>query len=240
MRQRRYAPSKRKFPVLIGLLILILAFLALAMSQGWFVPEQGALPPEDSGLFQEETPPIPEGIPESETLDEDELPHDKLFITVERQKYEDGDLKLVIPKLEIDDPIWDGTTEADLAKGACLFEYAQLPDEGNRNVSLAAHRNGRRGGVVTDDGLFYYIHELTEGDLLYLHDQEKIYVYRYLDTKVVEADDWGPIYSQGFSVLTLTSCEPIGISTHRMIVRADLQEILDYDPGYVYEASEQR
>lgn len=240
MRQRRYAPSKRKFPVWIGLLILILAFLTLAMSQGWLGADQGAVPPEEPGLFQEEAPPIPDGTPESETLEEDELPHDKLFITVERQKYEDGDLQLVIPKLEIDDPVWDGTTEADLAKGACLFEYAQLPGEGNRNVSLAAHRNGRRGGVVTDDGLFYYIHELTEGDLLYLHDQEKIYVYRYLDTKVVEADDWGPIYSQGFSVLTLTSCEPIGISTHRMIVRADLQEIFEYDPGYVYDASEQR
>lgn len=240
MRQRRYHSPKKNYPFLIGFLILVLGLFAWGLTQGWFAPSEASVTPEEPALFQEEVAPVPEGTPEAELLEEDGLPHDKLFITVERQKYEDGDLQLVIPKLEIDDPIWDGTTDADLAKGACLFDYAQLPGEGNRNVSLAAHRNGRRGGIVTDDGLFYYIHELAEGDLLYLHDKEKIYVYRYLDTKVVEADDWGPIYSQGFSVLTLTSCEPIGISTHRMIVRADLQEIVDYDPNYVYDASKQR
>lgn len=196
--------------------------------------------PEDPGPaaepVDEDATPALEDPPE---VEDDGLPHDKLFITVERQNYQDEDLTLIIPKLDRVLPIYAGVTKADLKKGVGLYDYAQLPGEGNRNVSVAGHRNTIRNGKISDAAPFYYIDTLGDGDYLYLRDDEHIYRYTYNDTEVVEADDWGPIYSQGYSCLTITSCEPIGISDHRIVVRGRLDEIFPFSDDFVYYPSQQ-
>lgn len=169
-----------------------------------------------------------------EEIEDDGLPHDRLFITVERQRYEDGDLTLIIPKLQKNLYIYNGVTDDVLKKGAGLYDYSQLPGKGNRNVSIAGHRNTVIGGVISDAAPFYYVDQLKEGDYLYLTDAGNIYRYLYEDTKVVEPDNWGPIYSQGFSCLTITTCEPIGPGTHRMIVRGRLDEIFPFTDDFEY------
>lgn len=177
--------------------------------------------------------------PTEKPLEDDGLPHDKLFITVERQKYEDGDLQLIIPRLEVDVPVLNGTDKETLGRGVGLYEYAQLPGEGNRNVSIAGHRNGIRNGKITDNMPFYYLDTLGEKDYLYIRDSVSIYRYLFEESEVVEEDDWGPIYSQGFSCLTLTTCTPIGVSDHRLIVVGRLDEIFPVSSDFEYLASEQ-
>lgn len=163
----------------------------------------------------------------------DDLPYDKLFITEERQNYKSGDLTLIIPKLSLIEEVENGTSTKALAKGPGLYDYAQLPGEGDRNVSIAAHRNHSNNGVISE-WFFYYIDTLCEGDYIYLTDQKKIYRYRYDQTTIVEETDWSPIYSQGVSCVTLTSCEPIGVADHRIVVRGILDAIVDYDKNYTY------
>lgn len=166
----------------------------------------------------------------------EDLPYDKLFITKERRNYKTGDLTLIIPKLSLVEPVQNGTSKEALSLGPGLYDYAQLPGEGDRNVSIAAHRNHSRNGVISE-WFFYYIDTLEDGDYMYLTDTRFIYRYRYDQTTIVEEDDWSPIYSQGFSCITLTSCEPIGVADHRIIVRGILDEITPYTSSYVYEAS---
>ncbi len=181
-------------------------------------------------------PPPQQGVEVEEDVTKD-LPHDKLFITVERQKYKSGELTLIIPKLSKELPIYDGVGLDVLAKGVGLYDYAQLPGIGNRNVSIAGHRNGRVNGKVTDKAPFYYVDTLAEGDYMYLRDDKTIYRYLFEEQKIVEEDDWGPIYSKGFSCLTLTTCHPIGISTERMIVTGRLDEKFPYDKDFDYKVS---
>ena len=130
--------------------------------------------------------------------------------------------------------MYNGTTAEVLKKGVGLYDYAQLPGRGNRNVSIAGHRNNRVNGRVTDDAPFYYVDTIGPGDFLYLYDDENIYRYVHEETYVVEETDWGPIYSQGFSCLTITSCEPIGVNTHRIIVVGRLDEIFERDGDFIY------
>lgn len=175
----------------------------------------------------------------SATLDlysrQDNLPYDKLFTTKERKNYKTGDLTLVIPKLSLKEPVQKGTDPSSLNLGPGLYDYAQLPGEGDRNVSIAAHRNKSKNGIISE-WFFYYIDTLKEGDYIYLYDNMHIYRYLYDQTTIVEENDWSPIYSQGVSCITLTSCEPIGVADHRIIVRGILDDITPYEKDYVYYA----
>lgn len=218
--------NKRK----IAGIVLIAAALLLACAALWLwrtpIPVEE---PEESISIAPTPEPSEDPVPS-----EEDLPYDKLFITVERQNYADGDLRLVIPKLDRDLVVYNGTDKATLKKGVGLYDYAQLPGQGNRNVSIAGHRNTIIKGKISDQAPFYYIDTLEEGDYLYLVDAQHIYRYLWDSCTIVEADDWGPIYSQGFSCVTLTSCHPIGISDHRIIVVGRLDEIFDFDAEFIY------
>jgi LPXTG-site transpeptidase (sortase) family protein len=179
--------------------------------------------------------PIPwpdDGLPDPA----DALPTDKLFVTAERRAYRDKDLRLVIPVIDIDEPVYDGTDKATLNKGACLYEVSQLPGKGNRNVSIAGHRNGVKNGKITEI-MFYHLDEVGEGDYLYLCDDEKVFRYLYEYSIVVAEDDWSEIYSKGYSSLTLTTCTPIGVADHRLIVSAALDGIFYKTENFDFTAN---
>ncbi|MDR1574016.1 MAG: sortase [Clostridiales Family XIII bacterium] len=166
----------------------------------------------------------------------DELPTDKLLITAERRAYRDKELRLVIPALDIDEPVYDGTDTATLNKGACLYEVSQLPGKGNRNVSIAGHRNGVSKGKITEI-MFYHLDKVGEGDYFYLSDDEKVFRYLYEYTVTVEESDWSEIYSKGYSSLTLTTCTPIGVADRRLIVCASLDGIFRKAENFDFTAN---
>jgi LPXTG-site transpeptidase (sortase) family protein len=179
--------------------------------------------------------PIPwpdDGLPDPA----DDLPTDKLLITAERRAYRDKTLNLAIPVLDLDEPVYDGTDKATLNKGACLYEVSQLPGKGNRNVSIAGHRNGVKNGKITEI-MFYHLDEVGEGDYLYLYDDEKVFRYLYKYTVTVDEDDWSEIYSKGYSSLTLTTCTPIGVADHRLIVCAALDGIFRRTEDFDFTAN---
>ncbi|MEG1501409.1 MAG: class E sortase [Clostridiales bacterium] len=194
---------KKRLLLLLTGFLLIIFIIVLIMFLG--IEKE---PPETN---------IPPSIPQKETVKSEELPYDKLFISPQRQKYKDKSLILKIPKLNIDSPIVNGTTLDDLKRGPGLYEYAQLPTEKIANTSIAGHRD-------IHGSIFYHLNELKDGDFCYLIYQDQVYRYQYQDTNIVEQDDWSPIYNQGFSCLTLTTCEPIGVSDHRLIVICSLSE----------------
>ena len=146
-------------------------------------------------------------------------PTDRLFITESREAYVDSTLRLVVPRMGVDCMIVDGVDYETLKRGPGLYDYAQLPGYGNPNVSIAGHRD-------IHGSPFYYIDKLTDGDYLYLVWQEKVYIYTYQQTKIVKANDWSPIYSGEESLLTLTSCDPIGTSWNRIIVTGVLTDVV--------------
>ncbi|MDR0469301.1 MAG: class E sortase, partial [Peptococcaceae bacterium] len=207
-------------------------------------PEHVATTPVPEEPYNDEPIPvvfIPDSEVETEAESEEDpsssLPVGKLVITNERKQYEDQTLTLAIPALDLTCPVYDGTsTEVLNQMGAGLYEYAQLPGRGNRNTSMAGHRNTSRFGIITDNAPFYYIDLLKEGDFLYLYDDESIFRYAWEFCEIVEQDDWDVIRTAGYPCLTITSCHPIGISDHRIIVRGRLDDIFPYQADYVFLA----
>ena len=203
-------------------------------------PTVSATPTPEPTPTETETPtPTPTPLTYKEVLEEPEdgLPTDKVFVTDTRKSYRSGDLRLIIPKLEVDEYILNGVDEQTLLQGEGLYDYAQLPGEGRSNTSIAGHRNWIRGGKITLDQPFSFLDTLTEGDYLYLVYGENIYQYLFEYQEVVEPDDWGPIYKTDHSCVTLTTCTPVGVSDHRLIVRGALVDIFPLTDDYAYPAN---
>lgn len=222
--------------LLLGALALLIAFLPAFLSE--IGPSPSPVPSETvtpSSLPSEAVSPSPAASSEPEEVDG--LPVGKLVVTEEREAYVDDSLTLYIPALNVKRSVHNGTDDDTLDRGVGLYEYAQLPGEGNRNVSMAGHRNGLSNGKITDRAPFYYIDTLGEGDYLYLYDSDSIYRYLFEYTEIVEADDWDPIRTTGYSCMTITSCHPIGVSDHRIVVRARLDEIISYDSSYAFPSN---
>lgn len=161
-------------------------------------------------------------------------PEDSLFVEKERSDYRSGQLHLIIPRMDVDDDVMDGTDMAALKHGPGLYTVAQMPGrDRDANTSIAGHR----AGYGRYGNLFKEIHTVKEGDLLYLRDEEWIYVYLYHDTKVTTPDDISVLYVKGFPCLTLTSCHPLGKNTERIVLTAELAAIYPYDENYDYKTS---
>jgi len=139
-----------------------------------------------------------------------------LVVSRERSEYQDGDILLILPALEFSKGVSDGTARDNLRGHPGLFEMSAMPGQGDRNVCIAGHR---------DHSSFYYLDRVGPGDRAYLAYDGHIFTYLFRDVTVVVPSDWGIIDNQGFSCLTLITCTPIRVSSHRMVVRFALESI---------------
>lgn len=159
-----------------------------------------------------------------------DYPVGKLVVTTDREAYENGNLRLVIPSLDQDVLVQNNVDTESLRSGLGLYEYSQLPaPDTNANVSIAGHRD-------IEGAEFYYIDRLTDGDLMYLVYQEKVYIYQYESTQIIQSDDWNPIACKDYPCLTLTSCDPIGTFINRIVVTGRLVDVWEMNSQVVFAA----
>ena len=159
-----------------------------------------------------------------------DYPVGKLVVTTDREAYENGNLRLVIPSLDQDVLVQNNVDTESLRSGPGLYEYSQLPaPDTNANVSIAGHRD-------IEGAEFYYIDRLTDGDLMYLVYQEKVYIYQYESTQIIQSDDWNPIACKDYLCPTLTSCDPIGTFINRIVVTGRLVDVREMNSQVMFAA----
>ena len=125
-----------------------------------------------------------------------------------------------IPKIEQRLPIYHGTSEAVLQIGAGHMSGTSLPvgGEGKHSV-LAAHRGLPSAKLFTD------IDQLVEGDKFYVHVLDKVLAYEVDQIlPMVEKDDTDTLTEamknvEGEDYVTLFTCTPYGVNSHRLLVR---------------------
>ena len=61
------------------------------------------------------------------------------------------------------------------------------------------------------------------GDLVEVYTVSQVYRYRVTQARIIEPTDTSVMYSTSSPVLTLISCYPYGIDTHRIVVISELQ-----------------
>jgi sortase A len=126
------------------------------------------------------------------------------------------DAVLRIPNLKLAVPIYDGTSERNLNRGAGRIEgTAHIGATGN--VGLAAHR----------DGFFRPLKDIHVGDPLYIDTVAHTLIYRVTSIRIVTPAQVDVLAPTQKPSLTLVTCYPfyfVGSAPNRFIVRAQLED----------------
>lgn len=119
-----------------------------------------------------------------------------------------------IPKISVDLPIYHGTSEKALADGAGHLYGTSLPVGG---VNTHAVVTGHRGLVAAP--MFTRLDELRNGDFFYIEVMGERLAYQVDSITVIEPDDASTMrVVPGQDRVTLMTCTPYGVNTHRLLV----------------------
>ncbi len=131
--------------------------------------------------------------------------------------YSGGELicLLKIPKISLEEAVREGDSKDVLSSALCHLEKTAYP--GNTgNCCISGHRNYVFGKY------FNRLDEIEVGDLVELETIDNTYIYQVYETLVVEPDDVKVLDSTEQKTLTLITCTPLFVGTHRLIVKAVL------------------
>ena len=120
-----------------------------------------------------------------------------------------------IPKIDISLPIYHTTTEEVLEKAAGHLEGSSLPVGGeSTHAVITAHRGLPSAALFTD------LDRLEEGDHFLLHVLDETLCYEVDQILTVEPDETDALaVEEGEDLVTLITCTPYGVNTHRLMVR---------------------
>lgn len=122
---------------------------------------------------------------------------------------------LEIPKLGLYLPIYHGISDEVLQKGIGHMPETSLPVGGKSTHSVLSGHTGLPAAKLFTD-----LDQLKEGDKFYIHVLNRILAYKVDQIKVVlpeETDDIRVV--QGKDYVTLLTCTPYGVNSHRLLVR---------------------
>lgn len=119
-----------------------------------------------------------------------------------------------IPKIAEDLPIYAGTSEEILQKGAGHLEGTSLPVGGEAtHTVITAHRG------LPNKTLFRNLDQMTYGDKFYIHNIEGTLAYEVDNIEVIEPTDIDKVLVKDErDIATLLTCTPYMINSHRLLV----------------------
>lgn len=128
-----------------------------------------------------------------------------------------------IPKIDVNLPIYHGTDNEHMLKGVGHLVGTSFPVGGvDTHAVLSAH-----SGLSTAE-LFTNLADLKKGDLFYIHVLDDVLAYEVDKINVVKPDETNDLkIVPGQDYVTLVTCTPYGINSHRLLVRGHRVE---YDP----------
>lgn len=119
-----------------------------------------------------------------------------------------------IPKISVDLPIYHGTSETALLSGIGHLQGTSLPVGGK---STHAVLTGHRGLIKA--AMFTRLDEMRVGDTFDIDVLDESLLYRVDRISVIDPDDTSQLTVQsGEERVTLMTCTPYGVNTHRLLV----------------------
>lgn len=114
-------------------------------------------------------------------------------------------------------PIYDGVSDEVLSSGAGLIPGTSYPENGTKGVHsvLTTH-----SGLPTSQ-LFTNLVKMKLGDKFYIEMNGETLTYKVDQIKVVKPEKLDTVFkmNQSKNYVTLLTCTPTGVNTHRLLVR---------------------
>lgn len=135
-----------------------------------------------------------------------------------------------IPSVNVKLPIYHGESEDVLKKGAAHLEKSSFPIGGTDTRACVSAHSGYPTQKFFDD-----IDELVLDDVIYIRILNQTLKYIVCGTEVIEPNDITKLkVEKGRDLLTLITCYPYGINSHRLLVHAERVQ----DEGMITTADE--
>jgi sortase A len=122
---------------------------------------------------------------------------------------------LEVPQLDIYDmPIYHGTSERVLARGLGHLEGTSVPTgAGVERAVITGHAGRRPERLLTE------LDSLQVGDVFYVNVLDKRFKYRIFAKEIILPADVGKVkIKRAQNEVSLITCTPLGINTHRLVV----------------------
>lgn len=125
-----------------------------------------------------------------------------------------------IPAIAVNLPVSHGTEADTLEHSIGHMVGTSLPIGGSSTHAVLSGHSGMAGQKMFTD-----LHELKAGDMVYIHVLNEVLAYEVEDTETVRPEDTASLsITQGEDKLTLITCTPIGVNTHRLLVHCGRTE----------------
>lgn len=135
--------------------------------------------------------------------------------------FNDGQICSVeIPKINVNLPVYHGTSEDVLTKGAAHSANTSFPIGGKNTHSVISAHTAYPGKVFFDD-----LTELERGDIFYINVLDEKLTYKICDIGIAEPDDTSKlkiVYNK--DLVTLVTCYPYAVNSHRLLVTGERVE----------------
>ena len=120
-----------------------------------------------------------------------------------------------IPKINVYLPVQHGTGAETLEKSVGHVVGTSLPVGGSSTHAVLSAHSG-----MASSKLFSDIDQLTEGDTFYIHVLGDTLAYKVDAVHTVLPTDTSRLQIEdGKDLVTLVTCTPFGVNTHRLLVR---------------------
>ncbi|MDO5512035.1 class C sortase [Corynebacterium sp.] len=124
--------------------------------------------------------------------------------------------RLIVPSATVDLPVFHGTSEEVLTQGVGHLYGSDLPVGGEGSHAVLTAHTG-----LTTATLFDNLVDVRVGDPIYVQVSGEKLKYEVHDTQVVLPEDTDSLaQAEGEDLLTLITCTPYGVNTHRLLVHA--------------------
>jgi len=128
-----------------------------------------------------------------------------------------------IPCIDVDLPVYHGTSKSVLERGVGHFRGSSLPVGGETtHAVLTGHTGLNRAKLFTD------LTQLEDGDLFFIETCGEKLAYKVNQIKVVLPDKTEDLQIvKGKDYVTLVTCTPYGVNSHRLLVRGERTEYIE-------------
>lgn len=183
---------------------------------------------EEARLYNQQL--IDSGVVLTEPFDPIQEDLDEKYFSMLNDTEEMGYIS--IPSLDLNLPIYHSTDEEVLEKGVGHLYHTSLPVGGqSTNCVLSAHCG------LPNAELFTHLDKLKNGNTFTIQVYNETYTYEVYDKAVVDPEDVSSLYIQpGKDIVTLITCTPYGVNTHRLLVFGkrvkdkDVESVLKQEP----------